>query len=91
MNSLYGKFGMKPEGTKVDILDHTNPTDAANLAYILNTLGETIKDFFEIDNHMFVIRSNVERFSYNEHEDVYHGLDVNIAIASSITAGVELE
>ena len=91
MNSLYGKLGMKPEGSRVDILNTTNPKDMDNLEFNLNTLGDTISDYIELGQHLIIVRKNISRYNYNEKEDLYHGLDVNIAIASSITAGVELE
>ena len=31
-----------------------------------------------------------KNYKYNQYDDVYHGLDVNVAIASTITAGARL-
>ena len=40
----------------------------------------------EIDNFRILIRNSLFAYKYNEQEDMFHGLDVNIAIAASITA-----
>src|SRR5579872_7204673 len=70
-NSLYGKFGMKSTGTVVNMFD----------AY-----GLTVQDFIKIDNHVIVVRDDISRFQYSEEIDMYHGLDVNVSVASAVTA-----
>jgi hypothetical protein len=91
MNSLYGKFGMKPESTRVDIYDLTNPLIVSELENMLKASGESISDYIKIDNHLILVRDNISLTKYNEHDDMYHGLDVNIAIASAITGGARVK
>src|SRR6201992_1337145 len=86
MNSLYGKFGMKPEGTIVEIFDITNSIQHDLLKDLMDTIGESIQDWFTIDNHVICIRNNISRYSYNEDTNSYFGLDVNVAIAAAVTA-----
>jgi len=90
MNSLYGKFGMKLETTIIDIFDTSCETENAIFKDLLDVYGETIKDYVEIDNHVISIRNSLINYKYNEDEDMFHGLDVNIAIASAITGGARM-
>jgi hypothetical protein len=52
---------------------------------MLEHYGELIKDYIKLDNHIVTVRSKI--IGYKQEEDMYHGLDVNVAIASAITAG----
>jgi hypothetical protein len=61
-----------------------------NINIFMETIGLSIRDLMEIDNHIIIVRDNVNNYLYNENEDMYHGLDVNIAIAAAITAGGRL-
>jgi DNA polymerase type B, organellar and viral len=86
MNSLYGKFGMKTETTKVEILDN-NP-EIVNKS--LDKINTNIVDITHLDNKIVLIY-NINKFVPTEvdnifHDDVFHALDVNIAIASAISA-----
>ena len=86
LNSLYGKFGMKPEITKVEILDN-NPEIFNKYLDKINT---NIIDIIHLDNKIVLIY-NVNKFTPSDinnvfHDDAFHALDVNIAIASAITA-----
>src|ERR1700753_46407 len=86
MNSLYGKFGMKPENTIVEIFDTSDSVQHALLKDLMDTIGESIQDWFTIDNHVVCIRNNISRYSYDENTNSYLGSDVNVAIASAVTA-----
>jgi hypothetical protein len=87
MNSLYGKFGMKMENTEVLIFDCSNPVGQDTFNEIFELWAESIKDYITIDNHKILVRNSFFEYKYNEKLDMYHGMDVNIAIASAITAG----
>jgi len=86
MNSLYGKFGMKTEITKVEILDNNPET----VNKYLNKINTDISDIIHLDNKIILIYF-INKFTPSDinevfHDDVFHALDVNIAIASAITA-----
>ena len=89
MNSLYGKFGMKLESTIIEMFDTSNEIENDLLQKMVNTYGMTIQDFIKIDNKLLTVRNSVNNcVYYNDDEvDTYHGVDVNIAIASAVTAG----
>jgi hypothetical protein len=90
MNSLYGKFGMKVESSVVEIFNTSNETELSLFKEMLNVYGETLLDFNKIDSHYVTVRKSLHNFIYTEEEDMYHGLDVNIAIASAITGGARM-
>jgi len=90
MNSLYGKFGMRMESTIIDIFNTTNKKDIQLLDKLLETQGSTIQDLIKIDNHYLSIRKSLLNYRYSDDEDMYHGLDVNIAIASAISGGARV-
>ena len=90
LNSLYGKFGMKMESTRVDIY---NVGDKAGLDYfnsMVDAFGETVHDYVKVDNYYVIIRDALLDVKYNKELDMYHGQDINIAIASAITAGARV-
>lgn len=86
MNSLYGKFGMRTEITKVEIFNIIDPQDRGAFHSLLNVWGEGVQDWFETDTHLFVVRDSIIDLKHDEEDNSYHGLDVNIAIASAITS-----
>lgn len=86
MNSLYGKFGMKVEFTKVDIFTILTEQDKVNVRNKVKGYGESILDFLMVNNSLIVVRNTLADLKYIEDQDMYHGLDVNIAIASAVTA-----
>jgi len=90
MNSLYGKFGMKMEVTRVDIYKILDEEDIINLEKLLKSYGESIHDWVLLDNSYIVIRDSSVELEYNKDEDMYHGQDVNIAIASAFTASARV-
>lgn len=94
MNSLYGKFGMNSYNDLARVVDLESP-DAEETLFkseeaqgLFNT--ELISDIITIDERFVVlVHKNVANFIHGE-DDFYHGVDVNIAIASSITAMARL-
>jgi hypothetical protein len=86
MNSLYGKFGMKMETSRVDIYDKTTEIGQEIFRNALSNYGETVQDYIKIDNNFLIIRNTRLTLKYDEEADKYHGQDVNIAIASAITS-----
>lgn len=90
MNSLYGKFGMKVESTVVEIFNTSNETELSLFKEMLDVCGETLQDFIKIDHLYVTVRKSLQNYNYTEEEDMFHGLDVNIAIASAITGGARM-
>jgi hypothetical protein len=86
MNSLYGKFGMKPESTIVEVFNKNSASEVEQLKIILNSYPESLYDYYQIDDTMIVVRDNLSNYKYDESDDLYFGLDVNVAIASAITS-----
>jgi hypothetical protein len=86
MNSLYGKFGMRDEITIFEIYSSLTPEDKALLDSYLDLYNTSITDILELKNHTLLIRKGITDLNYNEKEDFYHGSEVNVAIASAITA-----
>jgi DNA polymerase type B, organellar and viral len=90
MNSLYGKFGMKPEKTVVDIFDQSNSIEKIKFDNIIEVWGEHISDHINLGHHSIIVRKNISNYKYDDEEDMYHGSDINVAIAASITAGARM-
>lgn len=86
MNSLYGKFGMKLTSTKLEMFNTKDEIDNNILSELIDKLGNTIKDLVKLDDHVITIRDS---YIYND-ENSFHGIDVNIALASAITAGARM-
>lgn len=85
-NSLYGKFGMKDEITKAEILDNVTQDDKDNVSEFIDTYGPTIDEIIEYEEHVIIIRKSTVDLYYNEKDEFYHGTEVNIAVASAITS-----
>jgi hypothetical protein len=90
MNSLYGKFGMRMESTKVEMFNIADEIESNLFKDMLDLYGKTIKDFIKLGNHVVTVRDSLLHYEYNEKEDMFHGLDVNIAVASAITGGARM-
>jgi len=90
MNSLYGKFGMKLESTLIEMCDTSCETELNLFKEMLEVYGESIIDFVKLDHRILTIRKSMIDYKFNEKEDMYHGQDVNIAIASAITSGARM-
>ena len=90
LNSLYGKFGMRDASTIVEIFDSSSENELALFNDLLDAYGPTVQDWVKLDNHYLIVRNNLANYFYNEEVDMFFGLDVNIAIASAITAGARM-
>lgn len=86
LNSLYDKFGMKTDITKVEMFDLSTPSGEKEFEELLNIYGEAIHDYVRFDDTVIIVRDSSIELKYDESEDMYHGLDINIAIASAITS-----
>lgn len=86
MNSLYGKFGMKDEITIMQILSNITTEDKEYINSVLDIYHSNIIDILELKNHTLLIRKSTNDLKYNENGDFYHGTEVNVSIASAITA-----
>ena len=93
MNSLYGKFGMKIETTQVqvEIYDTSDENEVELFNEMLEINCNTIHDYVKIDNFYVMVRK-ITGLDLNKDVDAdfYHGVDVNIAIASAITGGARV-
>lgn len=92
MNSLYGKFGMGTEITKVEMFNCSDEKGTTNFRKMLQKYGTSVKDFVQLDNTYIIIRNALLDIQVNENDGVemYHGQNINIAIASTITAGARV-
>lgn len=81
---------MKPESTKLEIYDVSTPDGNQYLNDVLDCKGQRVKDVIHFDNKVLIQIPNISNYEYDESKELYHGLDVNIGIASAVTAGVEL-
>lgn len=57
---------------------------------MVSELGESIEDWVNIGTHFIIIRDSFADIKYNENQDMFHGLDINIAIGAAITAGARV-
>ena len=79
---------MKSQLNVIEMFDLSNKDQKQLVTELMENLGETITDYVDIDNkYLIVIRRNVDNFTYDDSRGLYHGLDVNIAIAAAVTAG----
>jgi hypothetical protein len=88
INSLYGKFAMKKDSTLIEIFNSTNKKENKLLNELLETHGESIQNIFQIGIHFIIVRKSL--LNHEDVEDIYHGLEVNIAIASAISGGARM-
>jgi hypothetical protein len=84
MNSLYGKFGMKSETTKVEVVLNKD------LTKYLDKFNTSIADIIYLENHVILIINTNEFKPHSESPsteiDLIHKMDTNVAIASAISA-----
>lgn len=93
LNSLYGKFGMKPVHTVTEVLPTNSNVFTLETAKNIELGAEngTIIDLIQIDEgHCILVRKNIPSGIHDEHSDMFYGLDVNIGVAATITAGGRL-
>jgi hypothetical protein len=86
MNSLYGKFGQSLERNSVEMIDITIEAGKARLAELLDKNSADIEDIIDDGDYYVIVKKSLAPLKYDEVEEVVHGIDVNIAIASCITA-----
>lgn len=89
MNSLYGKFGMSSEATSVGIYNLSTEENLVAFHSLLEKSGKFIQDYIIFKDsmdrdHVIVVKDNI--INLTNSEDNYHSSDVNVAIASTITA-----
>jgi hypothetical protein len=77
---------MKTDITKVEVFDCSTDEGLALLEKAIDTYGEGIESSIRIDNTMIIVRDSLLDLKSNNDEDLYHGANVNIAIAATITA-----
>jgi len=85
-NSLYGKFGMKLEATEVSIFDINTDIGLEEFNELFDLFCQSIQEVKDVDNFKLVVRNTKFDYFYDEKEDMYHGQDINIALASAITS-----
>ena len=96
MNSLYGKFGMKQERTITEVFNLGNDSERELFQTMLDNYGPSIKDFIEFDNYVITVRSSILNYTNESIQDdididnTYHGLEVNVALASAITVSARM-
>jgi hypothetical protein len=90
MNSLYGKFGMNMETTEFSMYNTSTDEALERFKERIGILGESIKDFIKIDDYYIILRDTRLSLKYDEKDDMYHGQDINVAIASAITASARV-
>ncbi|SRR5258705_7805320 len=88
MNSLYGKFAMKNEASIIEIFNTSIKKENILLEKMLELHGQTVQDYIKIGSHYLIIRKSLH--NYNHEDDNYHGLEVNVAIASAISGGARV-
>jgi hypothetical protein len=81
---------MKPESTLVEIFDTSITKELERAIRVIEDNDRLIKDLIKIDNHVITVRDNIDNYKYSEDLDMFHGVDVNVAIASTITAGARV-
>ena len=89
MNCLYGKFGMKSSFSVVEMFDFSDDNDKELFKDFMDSHGELVSDQLNLDEIVILIRKNATNFSNIEEIDPYHSQDVNVAIASAITVGID--
>ena len=81
---------MKPEHPLIELFNTASEQDRERFLSVQDTFGELIQDLIQLDDISVIIRSNSNRFTNEDDDDHYHGIDVNVAIASAITAGARV-
>ncbi len=81
---------MKTEVTRVDIFNTSNVESKEILDALLKVAGESIHEIINLYNNIIVVRDIIFSLHYDAKLDLYHGQDINIAIASAVTAGARV-
>jgi hypothetical protein len=85
-NSLYGKFGMKDEITRIEILNNVTPEDKAHIAKMLELYKNDIVDLIVLENYTMIILNDIADISFDHKLEIYHGTEINVGISSAITS-----
>lgn len=86
LNSLYGKFGMKPENTVVEVFNKNTEQNTIDFHIAVNKgldKGQVSDLFYIDDDNIALVRKGIAGTS----NYVPYGLDINVGIAAMITAG----
>lgn len=90
MKSLYGKFGMKIDMMKSDIYSLNKNKDKAELYKIIKGIeASNITDIIKFDEKVIIIRP-INLINESQDDYVIDGTNVNIAIASTVTANARV-
>lgn len=90
MNSLYGKFGMHDEITRMEIHPNITQQDKEWISELFDIYNTSIIDHYDLGDFVIFIRNSITDIYYNEKDDIFHGTEVNIAIASAVTASARI-
>jgi hypothetical protein len=98
MNSLYGKFGMRMDTTEIEIFNVSDPIGKESFNDMFELWAESIRDLVDIDyiiegievKYKILVRNSIIAYKYDEKDELFHGTDINIALASAITAGARV-
>jgi hypothetical protein len=90
INSLYGKFGIKMETSDVEVFNCSDHKGQDSFNYTFELWAESIKEYITIGDDKILVRNSLFEFKYDEKSDMFFGIDINIAIASAITAGARI-
>ena len=52
----------------------------------METIREPIQDYIQLGHFLIIVRHGLLKYQYLEATDLFHGIDVNIAVASAITS-----
>lgn len=81
---------MKDEITRLDIFNYETDSDKEIINEMLDLWKSDIIDMIEVDTsigkRILICRNTTANLNYNEDLDMYHGSEVNVAIASAITS-----
>lgn len=86
MNSLYGKFGMHDEITRMEIHPNVSQQDKEWISELFDIYNTSIIDHYDLGDFIIFIRNSITDIYYNEKDDIFHGTEVNVAIASTVTS-----
>ena len=81
---------MKSECTRVRVYDTNDSEQLKSFNATIEVYGESVQDHIKIDQYIIVVHNNIPTYKYNEKTEMYHGTDVSIAIASTVTSGARI-
>jgi hypothetical protein len=90
MNSLYGKFGMHDEISRMEIHPNITQQDKEWISDLFDIYNTSIIDHMDLGDFVIIIRKSYTDLYYNEKDDIFHGTEVNVAIASTVTSEARL-